>query len=113
MVHPHIRRHIAALLDELETQGTALAVLDAPTLFESGADQTCDFTLGVTADPDVRVARIMARDGLDADYAALRIRAGKPDGYYSAKCDFMIENNGAPEDAECAARAVLKKVILQ
>ena len=113
VVHPHIRRRIAALLDELETQGTALAVLDAPTLFESGADQTCDFTLGVTADPDVRVARIMARDGLDADYAALRIWAGKPDGYYSAKCDFMIENNGAPEDAECAARAVLKKVILQ
>ena len=113
VVHPHIRRRIAALLDELETQETALAVLDAPTLFESGADQTCDFTLGVTADPDVRAARIMARDGLDADYAALRIRAGKPDGYYSAKCDFMIENNGAPEDAECAARAVLKKVILQ
>lgn len=86
--------------------------LTRPTLFESGADRACDFTLGVSADPELRSARIMARDGLDREYARLRINAGKPDDYYRNQCDFMIENNGAQEDAERAAQAVINKVMI-
>lgn len=112
VTHPHIRRRILEQLRELEACGTALAVLDAPTLFESGADRACDFTLGVSADPELRSARIMARDGLDREYARLRINAGKPDDYYRNQCDFMIENNGAQEDAERAAQAVINKVMI-
>ena len=113
VTHPHIRRRIAALLEECEARGVRLAVLDAPTLFESGADRDCDFTLGVTAAPELRAARITARDNLDAAYANLRINAGKPDDYYKNQCDFMIENNGAPEDAARAALAIMKKVTVR
>lgn len=113
VTHPHIRRRIAALLEECEARGVHLAVLDAPTLFESGANRDCDFTLGVTAAPELRAARITARDGLDAAYANLRINAGKPDDYYKNQCDFMIENNGAPEDAVRAALAIMKKVTVR
>ncbi len=100
-------------MEECEARGVRLAVLDAPTLFESGADRDCDFTLGVTAAPELRAARITARDNLDAAYANLRINAGKPDDYYKNQCDFMIENNGAPEDAARAALAIMKKVTVR
>lgn len=113
ITHPHIRRRIAALLEECGARSARLAVLDAPTLFESGADQECDFTLGVTAAPETRAARIMARDSLDEAYAHLRINAGKPDDYYKKRCDFMIENNGEPEDAERAVLAIIKKVTVR
>ena len=72
-------------------------------LFESGADADCDFVIGVTAEPALRKARIMERDGLTEEYAVLRIEAGKPDAWYREKCDFMIENNHAPEETISAA----------
>ena len=34
-----------------------------------GISEDCVFTVGVTAPDDERCARIMARDGIDADYA--------------------------------------------
>ena len=113
ITHPHIRRRITEILDKLEKRGIRFAVLDAPTLFESGADRFCDVTLGVTADPDVRAARIMERDGLDAEYARLRISAGKPDDYFKNQCDYMIANDGAPEALEQAARNIYQKIIYQ
>ena len=42
----------------------------------------------------LRVRRIMARDGIDEQYARLRISAQKPDEYYRGKCDYEL-NNGA------------------
>lgn len=36
VTHPHIRRRILEQLKELEACGTALAVLDAPTLLKAG-----------------------------------------------------------------------------
>ena len=113
VTHPHIRRRISELLKDCEQREVKLAVLDAPTLFESGADKVCDFTVGVCALPEVRAARIMTRDGLDGEYARLRISAGKPDDYYKNQCDFMIENNGAPVDVERAALAIINKVTIQ
>ena len=54
-------------------------LLDAPTLFESGADNLCDEVIAVISDEKTRLDRIMARDNIDEDAALLRIKAGKPD----------------------------------
>lgn len=53
------------------------AVLDAPQLFESGADALCAYTLAVTAPEDTRLARIMERDGIDRAAARLRMRRNR------------------------------------
>lgn len=50
-------------------------VLDAPLLYESGLDAVCYQTWLVVAPEHVRRARIMARDGLDAKQAQMRIDA--------------------------------------
>ena len=64
---PYIR---AASLDAMRAQGDCPFVLyDAPTLFEAGVDDLCECIIGVLADTEVRVQRIMARDGLDEQAA--------------------------------------------
>ncbi|MBQ1847335.1 MAG: dephospho-CoA kinase, partial [Clostridia bacterium] len=40
------------------------AVFDAPQLFESGIDSVCDIIVSVVADKDVRLKRIISRDGI-------------------------------------------------
>lgn len=69
-------------------------LLDAPTLFESGADSDCDFTVAVLADSKIRLKRIMNRDNIDEAAALLRMSAGKDDAFYIDKADYILYNNG-------------------
>ena len=66
--------------------------MDAINLIESGLDRLCDRTIAVTAPTELRVRRIMARDGITEQYARLRISAQKPDEYYRGKCDLELSN---------------------
>ena len=69
-------------------------LLDAPTLFESGADSLCDVTIAVISSEDNSFERITERDGIDGETANLRLHAGKNVRYYVEKADHLIENNG-------------------
>ncbi len=103
---PYIR---AASLDEMRAQGDCPFVLyDAPTLFEAGADDLCERIIGVLADTEVRVQRIMARDGLDEAAARARIGAQPDADFYRARCDYIVENNGDLADLQRQADAILK-----
>jgi len=74
-----------------------LAAIDAIRLLESGLDQLCDLTVAVTAPEEVRVARLMERDGITADYARSRIQAQRPQSEYAALCDYVLENDSTRE----------------
>ena len=89
---PYIR---TASLAAIRAQADCPIVLyDAPTLFEAGADAWCAQTVGVLADLETRVRRVMARDGLSEAAARARILAQPDDGFYRARCDYIIQNNG-------------------
>ena len=75
----------------------ALAAIDAIGLFEGGLAQLCDVTVAVCAPEQDRIARLMARDNISADYAKSRIAAQKPDSWFQAHCDHVLENNGNRE----------------
>lgn len=66
-----IFRHLPrALARRMEKSGARLIALDAIKLVESGLGALCDVTVAVTAPEEVRVCRIMTRDGISEDYAA-------------------------------------------
>ena len=69
-------------------------VLDAPTLFESGCNELCDLTVAVVADRDVRLERIVARDGISKKDAENRINSQLSEEFFRENCDVIIENNG-------------------
>lgn len=70
-----------------------LVLMDAPTLFESGMDSICDFTVAVLADEEIRLSRIIKRDNIDEAAARLRISAGKTEEFYKENADYIIYNN--------------------
>jgi dephospho-CoA kinase len=69
-------------------------LVDAPQLFESGFDAECGFILSVLAPYEVRLARIMARDGLDEARAKARLAASHDDGFFTRRSDAVILNGG-------------------
>lgn len=83
----------AEVLRRLEGCGTG-AVIDAIGLFEGGLAELCDITVAVTAPEDVRVRRLMARDGISEDYARSRIAAQHSDDWFRSRCDYALVNDG-------------------
>ena len=73
--------------------------IDAINLVESGMDRLCSATVAVTAAPDIRLRRIMARDKLTQEQAQARISAQKPDGYYQGRCTYLLENREENREA--------------
>ena len=67
--HPWIVKEIRTLIQQYEKQGANVIVLDAPTLIESGLSQDCHKTIGVLAPVQVRLKRIIQRDGLTEEQA--------------------------------------------
>ena len=52
----------------------------------------CDCMVGVIAPEELRLTRIMARDGISAAYARKRIDAQEPNSFYLDHCDVVLEN---------------------
>ncbi|MBQ9492398.1 MAG: threonylcarbamoyl-AMP synthase [Oscillibacter sp.] len=86
-------RYLLPVLEQkIAAVSEGLCAVDAVNLLESGLDRLCDATIAVTAPMEVRVQRIMARDGISEAYARLRISAQKSDEYYRSKCDYELNN---------------------
>lgn len=106
---PYIRRASQDALRALSDR--PLVLYDAPTLFESGADDLCDDVIGVLAPYDVRVARIITRDGLTEAAARARIDAQPPDDFYRARCRYLIENNDGLDALRPLVDALYNQII--
>ena len=75
-------------------------LLDAPTLYESGADSICSSVVAVLSSRENRKKRILARDNLTNEAAELRLNAGKSDDFYKERTDSIIYNDGAKAEFE-------------
>ena len=86
-------------------------VKEAAILFESGGDAELDATLVVDAPVEVRIARTMARDGVDRAAVEARIARQMPDDERRAKADYVIVNDGAGGDFDADVRALYRRVL--
>lgn len=94
IVHPAVIREIQAQRAAAVAAGKRVVVIDAPLLLQAGLDSDCDYTVAVTAPPEVRRARICARDGISAEAAAQRMSAQPGDDYYAARVSEVLTNDG-------------------
>ena len=89
LVYPAMSAAVGQIMENCTKKGL---VIDAINLIESGLGDLCDWTVALTAAPDVRMRRIMARDGISEERARARIAAQKPDKFYRRRCTFLLEN---------------------
>lgn len=111
ITHRYIRREVERQLAQADGEGRSAAAIDAIALLESGLGALCGVTVAVTAPAETRVARLMAREGVSADYARARIAAQKPDSFFAEHCDHVLYNDGAPEDLRRAARELFEVIL--
>ena len=112
ITHGYVNREIDRLIAAAEEAGRPAAAVDAIALLEGGLKDKCDATVAVLAPAEVRVERIMAREGISRDYARARVAAQKPDSYFEDRCDYVFQNDGpGPEDCKARAAALFRTIL--
>lgn len=107
LTHPAI---IDMSLKIIEDSDKSVAVIDAPLLFEAGMDSLCHAVIAVTADDDVRLHRIMERDGLDEKSAGQRMNAQHSSAWYEERSDHVIRNDSDFSSLEQNAKRIFLKL---
>ena len=96
ITHKHI---LDGVRRRIESEDNASGIIiDAPLLFESEFDKECDLTVCVVADEEVRVGRIVKRDGISIESARKRIASQIKDSDLIKRCNYHI-NNSSTESA--------------
>lgn len=110
IVHPIVERLRRDRVAEAERQGTAVAVVESPLLFEKRLEKTCDAVVVVDAPREERRRRVGAERGVSTDEFA-RIEAAQwPAERKRQLADFLIVNEGTPAELEARARAVWEEI---
>ena len=107
ITHRHILGVVRDALARYQEDGIPAVLVDAPQLFESGFDAECGFILSVLAPYEVRLARIMARDGLDEGRARARLDASHPDSFFTDRSHAVIVNTGERSAMEADVQRLL------
>ncbi len=107
VTHPVI---IDAISEKIRQNEGKIIVLDAPTLFESGANRLCNKIISVTAKEDIRLNRIINRDGISKKQAEDRIAAQKSEGFFVENSDAIIVNNGDVESLKVRTQNALQSI---
>ena len=106
LVWPYVNR---AVEEQLAIHAPAPCAIDAIGLTESGLSDLCTHTVAITAPETVRIARLMAREGISEEYARLRIRAQKSNEVFAAACGMTIENSdSSAEDFRARCRTIFE-----
>lgn len=96
----HIKEKIKQEVKKLKNNKKIIAI-DAPLLFEAKLDEICEFVIAVISDNlEVQIERITKRDGITEEQAMARLKAQKPNDFYTQKSSYAIVNNGKIEEIE-------------
>ncbi len=111
IVHPRVIEGIGAVVDRIAAESPeAVVVLDVPLLYEAGMDRDLSDVIVVYVPEALQVQRLMARDGLSAAEAMVRIRSQLPLAEKRRRATIVIDNSGSKTDARQLASALFDRL---
>jgi dephospho-CoA kinase len=108
IVHPLVWEARDRFLKEREDQGDRIVVYDVPLLFETGAEDSVDVIIVVSAAEDVQKARVLARPGMTEEKFAAILEKQTPDSQKRARADFVVHSDKGLEPAREEVRRILR-----
>ena len=90
ITHPVVIEHAQKWMDK---QTTAYAIKEAALIFESGSAKGLEIIIGVTAPLNIRIQRVMKRDGLSREEILKRMDKQINQDMKMKLCDIVIYND--------------------
>ena len=112
IVHPAVRDEWRRRIDDIgRRDGQAIILSDIPLLIEVGWHEKMDIVILVYTSPGVQIERIMKRNGYTYEEARDRLRTQMPLAEKIPFADFVIHNEGTPEETEAAVGKIWKELL--
>lgn len=109
-IFPHINRMICEEIFKAQERGEKYIIIDAPTLFEAGADKFCDCVVSCVAPEHLRLKRIIERDKISEDLAKARMRSQHDEAFFIANSQYILYNDSDAEHLRDQAIAAAQKI---
>lgn len=94
-IHPEITKLLQEKMAQAEQNGDRVIAVEVPLLFELGMEKQFDLVVVVSADPNVRVKRLMERDNVSREDAEDLLNVQMPDQEKMKRGGFILPNNGS------------------
>lgn len=99
IIHSRMLRIIREQIEELRKKENIRGILlDAPLMYEAGCDTMCDRVILVTAPVEIRIERVMKRDGTTREDVVSRIKSQMSDEEKARLADFVVDNSGDTDE---------------
>jgi dephospho-CoA kinase len=109
IVHPLVRQAGTKFLNEHESRGAPVVVLDIPLLFETGGDARVDATVVASAPLEMQRARVLER-GVSLERLEALLARQMPDAAKRRRADFVVDSGQGIEHARTQVRQILAAV---
>ncbi|GAA0730862.1 dephospho-CoA kinase [Clostridium malenominatum] len=100
IIIPYIKKEINSLMEELQSNGEEICIVDAPTLFEQNEHLHMDLNVVVWVDRETQMKRVKGRDKLEDEEIANRINAQISLDEKREKANFVIDNTKSIEETK-------------
>jgi dephospho-CoA kinase len=108
IIHPLVGKAREQFLASAKAEGSEVAVLDIPLLFETGGDRKVDKIVVVSAPHPVQKERVLARAGMTAEKFSAIVAKQMPDSEKRKRADFVVDTSRGFEAAREEVRAILR-----
>lgn len=96
ILHPQIREKIKEFFEQ--NQNEKYLFVGIPLLFEANMTDLFDKIIFIYADDDIRLKRLLLRNGYSVEYAKARLSSQMRQEEKTQKSDYVINNNGSIEE---------------
>ena len=110
ITHSFVLAETEKRIEKYSVEGREAVIADVPLMFESGFDKRCDVLIAVVADENVRISRIIERDGISFEQAKARIAVQISTDELVKRVDFVIDNNSDMLNLENKIDNVYKQI---
>lgn len=107
IIHPAVKQDFENFVTKhLNEQ---LILKESALLFETGAYQSCDYNILITAPEEIRIQRVMQRDSINREEVVKRMENQWKDNEKAKLADFVVQNI-VLEEAQIAFLNLLKEI---
>jgi len=107
IVHPEVKKRITSLADDY-LQNMDMVFAEAALIYEADMENIFDYIILVTASEEKRMQRKIKFENYSEDEFAKRNQNQIPDDEKKKRADFIIENNGSPEELKLRTKFTVK-----
>lgn len=110
IVHPAVALDFEKFKEN--NKKAAIIVKESAVLFESNTYKSCDFTILITAPEDIRIQRVIKRDGISKEEVLNRIKNQMSEEEKELKANFVVQNIEL-NHAFLQIDSILDKILIQ